>query len=343
MKLKSILKYGALALVCAATFVGSFSVVGVKAEGNDYDAKPDEYYSYVQKFTNIDQVNNAFHAWYRENALGSAKAEKVETDLASAETHWAIEDGVLYRINDVKKDSDSGRYETNQVAILTFTKEAYLNFELSVDVRRGGNGFWPVVGIRQLEEGKYHLDDGAGVFVQESGIVTLWGDPDVQGPHELTPLDGFDSTQWHNLQIWLRGNELKVSVDNMPWATKTLREDFYETGYVSLISVNNESAFRNFRIKALPEPEQAETKDFQPVPEADADDALSRLAGEVRPKEDLFEREPEQISPETPSDSTGTSGGKTGGGCKGAAGGNGLFLLLPFLARITGKNRRRNV
>lgn len=327
--MKKTLRSFVLALFGTAVCAAAFSAVPKRAAaaGNDYDEKPDDYYSYVQKFTDEADVNKAFHAWYRENALGSAKAEQVVTDVTSEESHWAIEDGVLKRINDVKKNADTGKYETNQVAILTFTKEAYLNFELSVDYKRGTNGYWPVVGIRQVEEGKYYLDDGAGVFVQESGMVTLWGDQIVSGPHEIEALDGYDKKEWHNMQIHLRGNELKVSIDNRPWATKTVTEEFYETGYVSLCSVNNETEYRNFRIKALPEPEKAETKDFLPMEEAKTDDALSSLAGEVKPKGELFEREPERASV-APADSATSQ--KTG--CKGSLGGGMFLFALPAAA-----------
>ena len=49
----------------------------------DYAAKADDYYSYVQKFEDVDAVNNAFHAYYRENAL-------VEAFTSSNEAHPEI-------------------------------------------------------------------------------------------------------------------------------------------------------------------------------------------------------------------------------------------------------------
>lgn len=291
---------------------GCFSTAPVKAEENDYGEKPDEFYTYVQKFTDLDSVNNAFHAYYLEKALGSSKTEAVVADANDTENHWAITDGVLKRINDVKKDSNSGNYETNQIAVLTYAKETFLNFELSVDVKRGPSGFWPVIGIRQIEEGKYYLDDGAGVFVQENGMITLWGDAVVTGPYEFATVDGWKMHEWHNLQIRVLGNELMVSVDHAPWVTQALKEEFYDEGYVSLCSTNNLSEFRNFRIKALAEPEAPEVKTFAPVKEANTDDSLSKLAGEVKSKESLFEREPEGSSSNNGNGSNGGSGcGKT--------------------------------
>lgn len=281
---------GLAALCLFAVPCGAVAFAEV-AEENDYAEKEDSFYSYVQNFTDLDQVNNAFHAYYLENALGSARSELVTDDPESTESHWYIADGEICRINDVKRDEISGNYETNQIAMLTFTREAYLNFELSVDYQRGNSGFWPVVGIRQLEEGKYYLDDGAGVFVQQNGTITLWGDDVISGPYEFSSVDGYDSGAWHNLQIRVLGNQLQVSVDYAPWASQNLPSEFYDTGYVSLISVNNETKFRNFRIKALPEPEEDKIENFDPLPEADSEDALSQLAGEVKDKDTLFERE----------------------------------------------------
>ena len=145
----------------AICLTSSISSVAIAADNEDYKAKPDEYYSYVQKFTDIASVNNAFNAYYLQNELGSGKPESVATSASATDSHWCIEGGVLKRINDVKPSETTGSYETNQLAVLTFTKEAYLNFELSIDYKRGPNGFWPVIAIRQLEEGKYYLDDGA--------------------------------------------------------------------------------------------------------------------------------------------------------------------------------------
>jgi len=269
----------ALVLGAIALILPNFGTKALAAE--EHDAKPDDYYSYVQKFDDVDSVNNAFHAYYLENALGSAKAELVSTSATAVDSHWYIEGGVISRINDVKKSEITNNYETNQVAVLTFTKEAYLNFELSVDYKCGPSGFWPVVAIRQLEEGKYYLDDGAGVLVQHNGTVTLWGDANVSGPYEFSLIENYKRDAWHNMQIKVLGNTLYVSIDNQPYKTQALPEEFYETGYVSLCSVNNETQYRNFRIKALAEPQKEDFGDFAPQPEASTDDALSNLAGGV--------------------------------------------------------------
>ena len=122
-----------------------------------------------------------------------------------------------------------------------------------------------------------------------------------------------------------------MSVDNQPWATQALKEEFYESGYVSLCSVNNQSEYRNFRIKALPEPEKPASKDFDPVKEADTDDALSRLAGEVKDKSELFEREPAEESSGSTTESK---------GCKGSAACGAIFALPLAAALFVSKKRK---
>ena len=334
---KKILALGA-SLGMAVMMAAGINPVKAAAEETtpDYAAKADDYYSYVQKFTDVNAVNNAFHGYYRANALGSAKSEVVSTSSTAADTHWYIEDGVLSRINDVGPDEDSGSYETNQVAILTFTNEMYLNFEMSVDYKSGDQGFWPVIGIRQIEEGTYYLDDGAGVFVQKGGTVTFWGDPAVSGPYEFAVIDGYDSTQWHNLQIKVLGNTLSVSVDNTAWVTQALPEGFYETGYVSLISVNNMCQYSNFRIKALAEPVQEEHGEFVPETEADTDDALSKLAGEVK------EGEPFEREGKVNSDLIYTEWQDVVvSGCNGSISGGVFGVLLPAVAVFAVKKRKK--
>ncbi len=319
-----------LALVPA----GGYTALAAEA----YEEKEDAYYDYVQKFTDLAQVNNVFHAYYLENALGSAQADLVGDSADAQDSHWYIGNGEICRINDIKKNETTGKYETNQIAMLTFTKEAYLNFELSVDYRRGSSGFWPVVAIRQLEEGKYYLDDGAGVFVQQNGTVTLWGDEAISGPYEFGSIDGYNDSAWHNLQIKVVGNVLEVSVDYTPYLKQNLPEEFYDTGYVSLVSVNNETKFRNFRIKALPEPETEGYKEFDPEPEADTEDALSRLAGDVKDKDALFEREG-KVNPDLVYTSEVVRYQK--GGCSGSLGGGAWLVSVLTLGGIALRGRKR--
>ena len=123
-----------------------------------------------------------------------------------------------------------------------------------------------------------------------------------------------------------------------PYMTQNLPEEFYDTGYVSLVSVNNETKYRNFRIKALPEPEKEGYKDFAPVPEADRDDALSKLAGEVKDKDALFEREG-KVNPDLVY--TSEISRYIESGCSGRIGGSVCLVSAVALCGIVLYNRKR--
>lgn len=312
-----------VALIAAALPVGA--ALSARAEEQ---SKPDEYYTYVQDFSDAASVNRAFHSYYKAKALGSSKAEEVGTDPSATDRHWCLSDGALTRINDVGEDED-GAFETNQIAILTFVKEAYLNFEMSLDFMSGGSKFWPVVGLRQVEEGKYYLDDGGGVFVQGSGKITLWGGQQISGPYEFGDVAGYSGKTWHNMRIVLLGDELSVSVDYQPWVRQSMK-GYYETGYVSLFSVNDYCKFDNFRIKALAEPEEEKVPGFAPVAEPDAENSLTKMAGEVKPASGLFEREGKQNPDFEKTEITVTREVTEEGGCGGSA--ENAFLPLAFVA-----------
>ncbi|MBQ2713020.1 MAG: hypothetical protein IJF71_06520 [Clostridia bacterium] len=289
------------------------------ADGVANPAKDDNYYNYVQKFDDVNAINNAFHAYYLKNELqGTGVLEKVGTDPNAQDTHWYIKDNTAIRINNVEYSNLMGdAYETNRIAMLTYVRDAYLNFELSVDYKRGSAGFWPVIAFRQEGEGKYYLDDGAGVFVQQNGKITLWGDPDVSGPYETHMINNYKDQTWHNMQVIVLGNSVQISIDYSEWYTYPLNESFYNAGYVSLVSVNNQTEFRNFRIKALAEPEDEALGTYMPKPEADSEDSLSNLAGAVKPAEDLFERTPSENGSDKPA----------AGGCGSAVMGSVSLLL----------------
>ena len=84
-------------------FVPSGGHAALAAES--YEEKEDGYYDYVQKFNDLTQVNNVFHAYYLEQALGSSKADEVTDDAEAKDSHWYIQNGEIRRINDIKRTS----------------------------------------------------------------------------------------------------------------------------------------------------------------------------------------------------------------------------------------------
>lgn len=338
-------KISIISVILFAVCLSPLFNIETAGAAEEYAAKPDSYYDFVCDFTDVTAVNRYFHAYYLANALGSAKSEEVTTDASSADAHWLVQGGVLKRINDVGVD-ENGAFETNKISVLSFVKEAYLNFELSLDLRRGQTGnLWPVVGIRQVEEGRYYLDDGAGVFVQSGGQITLWGGQQVSGPHVFGDAkeSGYKSGggEWYNIQIKLVGNKLSVSINNGPYSDIQMF-DYYETGYVSLFAVNNEAEFRNFRIKMLAEPEKESVPEFLPVAEADTPDALSNLAGEEKDAAELFEREGKVNPDAVYTEEITREITVTAEGCKGFVGRQNIFAAaIIFLAALPIRYRKK--
>ena len=250
--------------------------------------------TYTQEFSSAESVNEDFDAGY-VNALGNSTVpETVDSD-----GHWYLENGTLVRRGDIE-----GSAGTWRAAVLTYNKQLFSNFEMEVDYKQGNQTFWwTCVAFRQTEAGKSFFDDGAGIFVQESGVATMWGAVGVGGPFEKPKYDSYNRNEWHHLKLTVQGNKAVLVIDSNPAVEWTLNASFYQEGYVSLISINNDSAFDNLKITELPEPETPELPPIPPKAEADTDDALSKLAtindDVVKVERPLNKREPSQGSNST--------------------------------------------
>lgn len=254
------------------TLAAAFALTAALAAGVFAPAAAEEaqFPVYTQEFTSEEAVNADFFAGY-VNAVGNST---VTEQVGQDDGHWFLKDGILVRENSI--DADAGTW---RAAILTYSKQTFSNFELEVDYKQGNQTFWWTgVAFRQAEAGKSFFDDGAGIFVQEGGQPTMWGAIGVGGPFEKTTYPNYDRNAWHHLKLTVQGNKATLVVDSYPATEWNLNASFYQEGYVSLISINNDSAYDNFKITELPEPETPELPDIPPVEEADTDDALGNLS-----------------------------------------------------------------
>lgn len=264
--------------LCIA-FLGFIVALGF---GVTVEALPGEVY--IQNFNDTDEINRDFGAYYLYTMGGISEKEQVGNS-AYAGTRWYIEDNAVRR-QEISDDIDLS-IGTNSFAILTLETKTYINFELTVDYKNGGDTyFWPVIAFRQSEKGRYFLEDGAGVFVQNEGLVTVWGGEGVGGPFESSPVPGYGAatTEWHTLKIVVDGLDLFVYLDDMvePALFRSFQSGFFKAGYISLISVNNSSSFRNLRIVEKPvKPIDGATKPQQPVPDAGTPDSLDSIGTPV--------------------------------------------------------------
>ena len=177
----------------------------------------------------------------------AASMQGVPRDAAE---NWTIENGQLIRINDLG-GNDGG---TNRVAVLTYTGQTFRNFTLSVDVKMGEDSiWWPVVTILQRENnGSYFLADGLGLFIQQSGVATVWGEG-TGNPIEGKSISGYKNNAMHNITVTVLNGHLSFYVDGALALEVEIPSGTASEGYISLMSVNNGSMFANLVLREIPE------------------------------------------------------------------------------------------
>lgn len=236
---------------------------------------------YTQTFTNLTEVQEDFTAYY-QTAMGASSMMMEIGDSADDYCNWYIQDGAINR-RELDDDIDPD-FDTSSLAILSFTKRTYVNFELTVEYKRSGDTYyWPVVAFRQSEPGQYFLEDGVGVFVQRDGKATMWGGEGVGGPYESSSRGSYTDTAWHTLRLCVDGVSVRVYIDGdtNPALSRNLPSNMFRHGYISLTSVNNACAFRNLSIKELAIVELDQNQTQAPQPESNESDALGNLAEKV--------------------------------------------------------------
>ena len=285
--------------------------------------------TYTQTFTNIDEINRDFTAYY-QSAMGAASMMMdVGTD-ANAYTNWYIQNGELRRKpldDDIKNE-----FDTSSIAMLTLTKRTYVNFELTVDYKRDVNTFyWPVIAFRQSEPGQYYLEDGVGVFVQRDGKTTMWGGEGVGGPYESSSRGSYTDGAWHTLRLRVDGLSVNVYIDNdtTPAFSRNLPANMFRHGYITLTSVNNACAFRNLTIKELAVTDINTDNTQAPKPEANTSDALGNIAENVDEIDELNGLTQKGDKPATtPTQPTTSNTDDTDGGCGSVLSiSNGMWIL----------------
>ncbi len=189
-------------------------------------------------------VESCFKGYYVERFGYPVRSEDIDI-------HWTFQDDYAQRTNDIFLNN-----ETEYIAGLCYQKKKMQDFDMSVSYRLGGSNYtWAAVAIRQQVPGKYYLEEGGGgaVFVQENGKVTLWGPVFNGGPHEYNnKLDvTYDPYAWHELRIVAQGSQLTVYLDGILQFTHTMASSGIVSGFITLMSINTDCSFRNFRFTDL--------------------------------------------------------------------------------------------
>lgn len=246
--MKKILTVLGLMSVLTLGAVGVNGYVSANAEETGNSAQPmEETWDAVETFDNEDVIDDKFDFYF----CSSQNARRGD-ELAYS---WDVKDGAIYRTGNIDSAAD-----TVNIAIMSYVSEVYDDFELSVDFKAGSlTAYWPVIGIRQQIPGKNYTVEGggAGVFMQQDGKITLWG-PIINGNtlgnlyEEAIPnISTYYSLMWHTMRIRAEGSSVKVWVDETEVANITVNATDYSKGYISLISVNNDCAFDNFKVRGL--------------------------------------------------------------------------------------------
>ena len=268
-----------LFILIAALSLGLVPVWTVAAE----EETTPQLATYEQDFTDLEKVKEDFTAYSVYTMGNESEPDSIDADQ-NGSGYWYLDtiDGqpAITRKNEEageKLDSGDG---TNHIRVLTFTRQKFVNFELEVEFKRGSATiYWAGIGFRQLMPGKYFLEDGAGIFCQQEGQTTLWGTDGVGGPHQTNAVSGFQPNAFHKLRVVCNGLTLEIYVDGVNTMTRTLPRTFFRKGYVSLISVNNDSSYRNFKITELPTEKLPPVEQQAPKPDAGTSDSLSNLSG----------------------------------------------------------------
>ena len=234
-----------------------------------------------------------------------------------------MENGALTRKNDIYAE---GGGSTTRVAVLTYKKKLFTNFRATVVYKQGSTTWgWSAFAFRQLDEGMTAADDGAYCFVQGGGQATIWGR--YCGSYSALESDSdssYDKSLKHTMTVEVIGNDINLYVDGILKKTHVLPSSFYYEGYISLLSLDNDSYFYSLKVEELTEPERAEKPRIEPVPSANTDDCLD-VAAEKKSYESLQER---------PISNSGASADKKDQkkGCVGSVScGLGTFVLLPII------------
>lgn len=242
---------------------------------------PESEWDYECDFSDIEEVNSDFNAYYLTAFMGTVTPEKVK-ETNEGDNHFILENGVIRRENNVGLE-----YNADSIAMLYFNKHKYANFRMQVDLRQGDmTTFWTGFCIRTPSYAKHFFEEGESFYVEWNGNIKTWGNGFHGGPFQCGVIPLYNQTLWYTYDVTVDGNLMTIGVRPSGSAeseasvfTVRIPWKFYQEGYVSLVSINNNSMFRNFKIKGLPNTEEVgvDVSDEQRVPSADGENSLDEM------------------------------------------------------------------
>lgn len=206
----------------------------VNAENVNQDTSPTASFN----FNSIADLS-AFNCYYINN---SSEQNGPKVDV---QDYWSFTNGKLVRNGHFNVNDGA-----NKIASLTYIKHKYRNFELEVDYTMGSDNYWwPVVSFRKDRPDNSFLADGSCAFVQQDGKATFWGP--ASDAIASVPIAGYNRNIQHHMKLRIVDYDAKLYVDGILQNSYRLPKFTPYSGYISLMSVNNNSSFDNLLITNL--------------------------------------------------------------------------------------------
>lgn len=189
-----------------------------------------------------------FSSYYAEIADSTAAGYTGFSPIDAAEK-WSVSGGALQRINN---DTVTASQWKNYMAMLTYKKGTYENFEIKITFRKGTNARWLILNFGASTPDGFCLDGadgGYGIFLTQEGAPTFLGNwPGVKSSGYIAASNTFysgqngvtyEKTGTHTVTLRVCGGLASIYADGYetPWHCQ-LPEN-YSGGYVSIVSGAN--------------------------------------------------------------------------------------------------------
>ena len=248
----------------AATTRGAFCSLSVTELGEDASLETDGP-AVSDGFETLEQVDEMFDAYYLTNAKETSAMEAVDI-----RDHWWLNTGGFLS----RMKSSTGYSVTEDVEVLTYTKQEYTDFEMTYTYQQNWLRLGVLIGGELGEyplsyvDGKLTADRGAVIFLEAEGYSNLQGQlahmtsqssllyrvtspaPSGFKDESGSVTANIAAKKEHTVKIVVKDKELYIFLDGSqePSCYANLGEQ-YNGGYVSLFAhASSGVGFNNFTI-----------------------------------------------------------------------------------------------
>ena len=201
-----------------------------------------ESFTYTQSFDTQTAVTEDFLSYYSADTRTN-----YAMGTEDFTTYWRVSSGKLVRKDQAGEYFDKDRL----VAMLTYDKKVFTDFELTVDYTFGGAPGRVMIGLGSTELGKYPSGEAGSVLIAVDserraavyGAVTSGGSANSASAPIIQ-----DNKKLGKLSVKVEGTALTVTINGSVLKTVTLSSE-YKGGYLSLMASKTPNAdFDNLTI-----------------------------------------------------------------------------------------------